>query len=196
MSALGWPGRAPRLRLRGKWAAARPDMLPLEYRILPAGTFTVNSFLDGVVANPGGGTALTGDGRVTLRSAIQELNAEGGFGTVILPAGAYTLSPAGTANNPSATGDVEIMAPITVQGAGLATTSIHGDGTDRIFDVQTSNRVTIQNLTLTGGSATTGGACSPAPARSWSWITSRWSATPPPRTAAHSPRSPGARSAS
>jgi hypothetical protein len=156
MSALGWPGRAPRLRLRGRWAAARPDVLPLEARVLPA-TFTVNSFLDGVVASAGGGTALTADGRLTLRSAIQELNAEGG-GTIILPAGAYTLSPPGTANNTSAVGDLEIMAPITVQGAGIGTTTVHGDGSDRIFDVQTSNRVTIQNMTLTGGSASTGGA--------------------------------------
>jgi predicted outer membrane repeat protein len=157
MSALGWPGRAPRLRLRGRWAATRPDVLPLEYRVLPA-TFTVNSFLDGVVANPGGGTALTADGRITLRSAIQELNAEGGFGNIILPAGAYTLSPPGTPNNPSATGDLAITAPITVQGAGLETTTIQGDGSDRIFDVQTSNRVTFQNMTLTGGRAATGGA--------------------------------------
>jgi hypothetical protein len=157
MSALGWPGGAPRLRLRGRWAAARPDVLPLECRVLPA-TFTVNSFLDGVVANPGAGTALTADGRITLRSAIQELNAEGGFGNVILPAGAYTLSPPGTANNPSPTGDLAITAPITVQGAGLATTTIQGDGADRIFDVQTSNRVTFQNMTLTGGRAATGGA--------------------------------------
>src|SRR5438270_7741351 len=101
MPALGWPGRAPRLRPRGR-KAARPGLLPLEARILPA-TFTVNSFTDGVVAHAGAGTALTVDGRITLRSAIQELNAEGG-GTILLgAAGSYTLSILGPNEDMAAT---------------------------------------------------------------------------------------------
>ena len=49
MTALGWPGRASRLRPRRRKAVVRPDILPLEARIVPA-TFTVTSFTDGVVA--------------------------------------------------------------------------------------------------------------------------------------------------
>ena len=93
MTALGSSGRSLRLRPRGYRArASRPDLLPLECRIVPTHVFTVNSFADGVVANPGAGTALTSDGRITIRSAIMEQNAEGGGGAVIIPAGSYTLS--------------------------------------------------------------------------------------------------------
>ena len=156
MTALGWPGRASRLRPRGRRAAARPRVIPLEARIVPT-TFTVNSFTDGVAAHPGNGTALTSDGRITLRSAIMECNAEGGGG-VILPAGTYALSILGPNEDGGATGDLDILTPILVQGAGSATTIIHGDGSDRIFDVRTNQDSTIKGLTLTGGVADYGGA--------------------------------------
>ena len=64
-----------------------------------------------------------------------EANAEGGPSTIILPAGSYTLSIPGANEDAAATGDLDILAPITVQGAGPPTTTITGDGPDRIFDV-------------------------------------------------------------
>ncbi len=163
MTALGWSGRAPRLRPRGKRArASRPDLVLLESRIVPAHVFTVNSFLDGVVAHPGAGTALTSDGRITLRSAIMEENAEGGGGAVIVPAGSYTLSLSGSSSDGSA-GDLSILAPMLIQGAGSGAVTIHGDGSDRIFDIdlstsQATRNVTIMGVTLTGGRADVGGA--------------------------------------
>jgi predicted outer membrane repeat protein len=158
MTTIRWSGRAPRIRSRGpRTRAARPGVLPLESRIVPTHVFTVNSFTDGVVANPGAGTALTSDGRITLRSAIMEDNAEGGGG-VILPAGSYTLSLTGANEDAGATGDLDILTPIFVQGAGSGSVTIHGDGSDRLFDIRTNVDINISGLTLTGGNADVGGA--------------------------------------
>ncbi|HEY1381768.1 MAG TPA: choice-of-anchor Q domain-containing protein [Gemmataceae bacterium] len=158
MPALGWPRRFPRRPPRGLASAvARADFLCLEARVLPA-VFTVNSFADGADARPGDGVALTADGRVTLRAAIMEANALGGASTIVLPAGSYTLSLAGANEDAAATGDLDILAPITVRGAGSGTTTIHGDGSDRILDVRTGQTVTVQGVTLTGGNADVGGA--------------------------------------
>jgi predicted outer membrane repeat protein len=158
MTALGWSGRSLRLRPRGpRSRIARPDVLTLESRIVPTHVFTINSFTDGVVANPGAGTALTSDGRITLRSAIMEENAEGGGGAVIIPAGSYTLSLTGSNEDAGATGDLDILAPLLVQGAGSGSVTINGNG-DRIFDVRTNGDVTITGVTLTGGQADVGGA--------------------------------------
>jgi predicted outer membrane repeat protein len=161
MTALGWPRRPARPRIHrhpraGFLSAARTGVVALESRILPA-VFTVNSFADGVDAHPGDGAALTLTGVTTLRAAIMEANAEGG-GTIILPAGSYTLSVLGANEAAAATGDLDILAPIAVQGAGSGVTTIHGDGTDRIFDVRTTQGVTVSGVTLTGGQADTGGA--------------------------------------
>src|SRR5262245_45664890 len=135
MTARGWPAQAPRLRRRGRRpAVARPDFLRLEARVVPA-TFTVNSFTDGVDANPGNGIAMTSDGRTTLRAAIMEANALPGSHTIILPAGSYTLSITGSNEDLAASGDLDLRKPISVVGAGAATTTIHADGSDRIFDI-------------------------------------------------------------
>lgn len=158
MTARGWPAPAPRLRRRGRRAAAaRPEFLRLEARVLPA-TFTVNSFTDGVDANPGDGFARTADGRTTLRAAIMEANILTGSHSVVVPAGSYTLSIAGPNEDQAASGDLDIRNPISVIGAGAASTTIRGDGSDRIFDIFTSGNLTISDLTLTGGRANTGGA--------------------------------------
>src|SRR5438874_11845169 len=123
MPTAGWPTRVPRRRPRGPGVAlARPDLIRLEARVLPA-VFTVNSFTDGVDARPGDGVAQTSDGRTTLRAAIMEANALGGASTIVLPAGSYTLSLSGPNEDAAATGDLDILAPITVQGAGSGPTT-------------------------------------------------------------------------
>jgi predicted outer membrane repeat protein len=158
MSAPSWPTWVlPRRSRRGRRSTGvRPDLLRLEGRVLPA-TFVVNSLTDGVDANPGDGTALTADGRITLRSAVQESNALGGSNTIVLGFGTYILSIPGPNEDNAATGDLDILAPITIQGANTAGTVIRGDGTDRIFDVRTAGAVSIANLTVIGGRADVGG---------------------------------------
>ena len=134
MPASGRTRRSSRLRLR-PLGYGRPELHLLERRILPA-VFTVNSFTDGADANLNDNVPLTVDGRVTLRAAIQQANFNGGINTIILPAGNYTLSIAGAGEDAGATGDLDITGPIVVQGAGPGTTTVHGDGTDRVFDIR------------------------------------------------------------
>ena len=49
-------------------------------------TFTVNSVVDAVDANPGNGICTTAGGICTLRAAIQETNALAGADIITLPA--------------------------------------------------------------------------------------------------------------
>ena len=58
-----------------------------------AKTFTVNSTVDAVDANPGDGTCETAPGNrvCTLRAAIQETNALTGPNEIVLPSGTYTI---------------------------------------------------------------------------------------------------------
>jgi CSLREA domain-containing protein len=99
-------------------------------------------------------TADTNDGACTvvlcsLRDAVIASNATAGPNIITLPAGTYTLTIAGTGENAAATGDLDITKPVTINGAGSATTIIDGGGLDRVFDVTTFgvffNDLTIQN---------------------------------------------------
>jgi len=98
-----------------------------------AATFTAASTTDAVDINPGDGVCATAGAVCTLRAAIQETNALGGTNTIILPSGTYTLSIAGTDENASASGDLDIVMGsdidnLTITGAGAATTIIDGGG--------------------------------------------------------------------
>jgi CSLREA domain-containing protein len=108
----------------------------------PPATLTVNT------------TADTNDGtcdaaHCSLREAIIAANANPDVNTINVPAGTYTLSIAGTGEDATATGDLDITADVTIQGAGAATTIIDGGQIDRIMDVFAS--VTVTGITLTNG---------------------------------------------
>src|SRR3954469_8694828 len=53
----------------------------------PPVSFTVNSTLDEVDANPGNGICASAAGRCTLRAAIMETNLQSGRHTINVPAG-------------------------------------------------------------------------------------------------------------
>lgn len=91
----------------------------------------------------------------SLREAIVAANALIGPHTINVSAGTYTLTIAGAGEEDAATGDLDINENITITGAGAATTIINGGGIDRAFDIDPydySPTVTLQNLTITGGS--------------------------------------------
>lgn len=91
----------------------------------------------------------------SLREAIVAANALTGPHTINVSAGTYTLTIAGAGEEDAATGDLDINENITITGAGAATTIINGGGIDRAFDIDPydySPTVTLQNLTITGGS--------------------------------------------
>lgn len=96
----------------------------------------------------------------SLREAIIAANATPSADTITLPAGAYVLSIAGAGENLAATGDLDIIAPVTITGAGRSTTSIDGADFDRVFDIfATAGTVNISGVTIKNGSSTQYGGC-------------------------------------
>ena len=85
---------APNFRGR-KPRGPRPAVEALEDRTVPS-TFTVNTAVDSIDAFPGDGVARDSFGRTSLRAAVMEANALPGADTIILPAGTYALSVAGS----------------------------------------------------------------------------------------------------
>ncbi|UUZ81307.1 hypothetical protein LJK88_42600 [Paenibacillus sp. P26] len=93
-----------------------------------------------------------------------EANQSPGPHTIILPAGTYTLMLAGTGEDNSATGDLDIYTNVTITGAGgnrdgdPSLTIIDGAGVDRVFDINpaldpTGYNVAIEALTIRNGKA-------------------------------------------
>ncbi len=118
-------------------------------------TYTVNSPLDEPNADPTLGTCLSfPSGLCTLRAAIQQANYDTGPDTIILPAGAYTLTRAGY-DDSALVGDLDIAHTVTLQGAGSGLTTIDGNGAvthDRVFQILSSaSYVTMTGLTIRHG---------------------------------------------
>jgi CSLREA domain-containing protein len=66
----------------------------------------------------------------------------------------------------NAGGDFDIDSPganqtVVIRGAGAGDTVIDGDGVDRVFDIHDSSKVTLEQLTITGGHPPDGGSGGP-----------------------------------
>jgi len=126
-----------------------------------AAFFVVNSVEDKVDLNPGNGFVDTGTpGEVTLRAAVMEANTLAGRGTIILPTGNYLLTIGGANEDQGLTGDMDILAgaSVTIIGAGPVLTTIDAAGLgDRVLQVHAGALVTLDGMTITGGSAQGGG---------------------------------------
>lgn len=122
-----------------------------------AATFDVNSILDEPDGTVGDGLCSSApSGVCTLRAGIMEANFDDTADTVNLPPGTYTLTVAGSGEDDSATGDLDILAPLTISGAGVDATIIDAAGIDRVVEVLRSDTdLTLDRLTLCGGSAVT-----------------------------------------
>ena len=124
-------------------------------------TITVTTNLDENNGDTSSITALRnssgGDG-ISLREAIIAANNTAGDDTIVLAAGTYDLTIAGTG---AAAGDLNIESTITIQGAGAQQTSIAGaaSGFDsRLFSVFNGANLTLQGMTVEGGSVSSGAA--------------------------------------
>src|SRR5689334_15219316 len=114
--------------------------------------------------------AVANDGQCSLREAVSAANTDAASGaapgecaagagadTIVLPAGFYRLSLPPASENANAGGDLDILADVSITGAGAATTTISGGGLDRVFDISGSgSTVTIEDVTVTGGHAPDG----------------------------------------
>lgn len=112
--------------------------------------FYVNSTVDATDVNPGNGVCetLSGNSVCTLRAAIQEANALGGDNTIVLPAGTYTITIAGTFEDDGVTGDLDIKSNIMLLGAGANSAIVDGGG---IFNNR--GNLTLINSTVSGNTA-------------------------------------------
>src|SRR5215204_808778 len=97
----------------------------------------VDTFADGIDANSD----------CSLREAIiaanQDMPTDGclagsGDDLIMLAAGIYTLTINGQGEEETLTGDLDIGAAqaLTIQGAGMTTTTVDGGGLDRIFEIR------------------------------------------------------------
>ena len=126
-------------------------------------TYTVSLTTDAVDANVGDGVCdafLDRAGQqCTLRAAIQEANATEKWGAIVLPAGTFRLTVAGSHEDAAASGDLDINGPnLTISGAGPAQTVIDaaglGEVTDRVLDIYSTEvaiTVRISGITIRNG---------------------------------------------
>ena len=127
----------------------------------PAGSFTVNTFSDGVHA---GACAASTAGECTLREAILESNALSNS-TISLSAGTYSLT-LGRLSSPDYTGHsgaLYVTSSVTITGFSAGTTTIqwgtptNGGSVDQIFAVNqdvsstTTASFSLSNVTLSSG---------------------------------------------
>ncbi|MEX1195414.1 MAG: choice-of-anchor Q domain-containing protein [Dehalococcoidia bacterium] len=117
-------------------------------------TFAVNSDLDEPDLTPADDVCLsTPGGFCTLRAAIMQTNELPGKDIVDVPAGLYELTIAGTGEDNSATGDLDILDDVIIDGAsGIA--EIDANDIDRVFDVDPNAddlNVEMYDLLITNG---------------------------------------------
>ena len=105
-----------------------------------ADTFTVSTTADG--------------GTGSLREAVVAANARPGDDTILLPAGTYALSLAGTGDDAASSGDLDVTdtnGRLTIVGDGAAATIIDGLLAESVFEVLAGADLRLEDLTVTGG---------------------------------------------
>jgi hypothetical protein len=95
------------------------------------------------------GICATVEGSCSPRAAVQEANATPEGDVLNLPQGKFKLKREGAGEDQAATGDLDILADLTIQGAGAKATQLQGKN-DRIFEIFNCT-VTITDLTVTKG---------------------------------------------
>lgn len=116
---------------------------------LAAVTFHVNSTADEPDALSDDNACLTAAGTCTLRAAIMQNNSSGGGNTIRVPEGKYILTRAEPFDDTALYGDLDVLAPVTIRGAGKRKTIIDAAKHDRVFDV--FNRATLARVKIQNG---------------------------------------------
>lgn len=145
---------------RGSTSSAAPALLVLALALFPAAAsatpaaaarFVVDDRADRPDAAPGDGVCATAAGTCSLRAAVPEASRAAGPARVLVPAGTYQLTVAGTEEDDGATGDLDVTGGhVTIEGRGAERTAI-GSRVDRILHVLTEASVTVTGLALRGG---------------------------------------------
>jgi len=112
--------------------------------------------------------AVNGSG-CSLREAIWAANndsavqapgcvAGNGADTIRVPGGVYRLALGGTGEDAALTGDLDISKGVTITRAGTVRVTVDAQGLDRVFDVNATEPVTIDGITIRGGNTNESGA--------------------------------------
>lgn len=154
------PDRRTRVSRLGVVAALLGGLL---LAILPVTTVGATNFAVTVTTTVDSNyaCATTGMGICSLRDAIRFANTKtaADMTTITLPANIapYTLTQTGPGEDNAVTGDLDITANVTINGAGASTTVIDGNQSDRVFQVFAGFTVSFNNLTIQNGAATSAG---------------------------------------
>jgi CSLREA domain-containing protein len=97
------------------------------------------------------------DGDCSLREAIIAANAGSGLDEVVVPAGTFVLSLAGTGEDAAATGDLDVTDSLILRGGGATSTIIDGNAADRVLQVLSGVELTVSRLTVRNGVSGAGG---------------------------------------
>lgn len=91
------------------------------------------------------------DADCSLREAIIAANNNPGADIITLPPGNYVLTIAGADEDAAATGDLDILDSVTINGAGAASTIVDAGGiVDRVFHIL-GGTVAFNNITIRNG---------------------------------------------
>src|SRR3989338_3159283 len=103
---------------------------------------------------------LNADGDCSLREAIQSANTDtaidaclagSGADTIVLSGATYTLNIAGTGEDANMTGDLDIIANLSISGTGNALSILDGGGIDRVLEIHPGATVHINAVTIRNG---------------------------------------------
>jgi CSLREA domain-containing protein len=122
-----------------------------------AAVFNVNTLTDAVDSDTSDGICLTASAECSLRAAVQQANASSGADVIDLMDGIYSLSLTGIREDNAATGDLDINSEITINGNGASLVKIDALRADRVFQVHTGAKLTLNALTVSDGVVQLGG---------------------------------------
>jgi CSLREA domain-containing protein len=143
-------------------------------RFRKAATYAAGAIAAIALAAPAGAAANTinvtttadehanDNGQCALREAIYAANNDAvgpasgcavgaGNDTIVVPAGTYTLTRAGTGDNINLTGDLDVTEFATIIHTGLDPAVVDANGLDRVFHTSSTGQVRIVGLEITGG---------------------------------------------
>jgi CSLREA domain-containing protein len=146
-------GQARPGTVAGCTAGALEEVVPTRFDLV------VDDPGDAPDATPGDERCATAAGSCTLRAAIDEANADPVPDRIVVTAGVDpVLALAGADDDTNATGDLDVLTPVTIVGAGA---TLDAAGIDRALDVAVdpaAGEVVVDELHLTGGAAVERGA--------------------------------------
>ena len=134
------------------------------YAINASGTgySDVETFTTPTVADPEGedGLVVTTtadriamDGLISLREAVRTANAQASDDVITVPAGVYNLTLTGADEDAALTGDLDVAnnGAVRINGAGMNSTVVDGNASDRVFHMVNGGNLFVDGLGIRNG---------------------------------------------